>query len=153
MTNEQILEQQVEALEKLLQLKQAVIEELESKVQKLQYPPLPYSGGGAGVINLPSVWTVPPMCTDGLPHQYPSMWGGTSQPSCTKCGQYPSIFNSGAGVITTTSGGASGITINPYQGAVGQGSAGGGTGNVSTYTYADNGAQGYAGSQASGPTR
>jgi hypothetical protein len=36
MTNEQILEQQVEALEKLLQLKQAIIEELESKVQKQQ---------------------------------------------------------------------------------------------------------------------
>ena len=36
MTNEQILEQQVEALEKLLQLRSAIIEELEAKVAKLQ---------------------------------------------------------------------------------------------------------------------
>ena len=32
MTNEEILEKQVEALEKLLQIKQAIIEELEAKV-------------------------------------------------------------------------------------------------------------------------
>ena len=43
MTNEEILERQVEALEKLMQLKQAVIDELEIKVAKLQ-PQLSYPG-------------------------------------------------------------------------------------------------------------
>jgi hypothetical protein len=36
MTNEEILEQQVEALEKLLQLRTAIVGELEAKVAKLQ---------------------------------------------------------------------------------------------------------------------
>jgi hypothetical protein len=36
MTNEEILNQQVEALEKLLKLKQAIVEELEDRVAKLE---------------------------------------------------------------------------------------------------------------------
>jgi hypothetical protein len=42
MTNEEILAQQVEALEKLLQLKQAVIDELESKISKMEMEKLNY---------------------------------------------------------------------------------------------------------------
>lgn len=53
MTNEEILEKQVEALEKLLQLRVAVIEELEAKVAKLSgannygtWQGAPFIGGG-----------------------------------------------------------------------------------------------------------
>ena len=86
LTNEQILEQQIEALEKLLQLKTAVIEELEAKVQKLQnlHPTL-----GGSIVNLPYV-AAPPnsslQCSDGQFHQYPTLFGGSSYPSCVRCG-------------------------------------------------------------------
>jgi hypothetical protein len=113
MTNEQILEKQVEALEKLLQLRSAIIEDLESKVGSLQneiakqnYQPYPYIPGN--IINVPYVgqptYQGIPMpiggagqtivscntCPDGTPHNYPSQWGpnstvGTSL-TCTKCG-------------------------------------------------------------------
>lgn len=46
MTNEEILEKQVEALEKLIQLKQAVIEEQEAKINKLEAERYAYPGGG-----------------------------------------------------------------------------------------------------------
>ena len=118
MNNEEILEKQVEALEKLLQLRQAVIEELESKVSKLEsekfaYPgisspwistpftqpyhpfqPLPYlpgqqgSGGTIVVTNT---------CPDGSTHQYPSLWVGSTSPICMKCG-HP--MNGSSGNIT-----------------------------------------------------
>jgi len=111
MNEKEILEQQVEALEKLLQLRSAIIQELEANVSKLQaekasYPyggvnvpgwittpyiqplqPMPYvpwqggGGGGSGTITITST------CPDGTPHEYPSMWGGTSSPPCNKCGQ------------------------------------------------------------------
>ena len=84
MTNEQILEKQVEALEKLLQLRAAVIEELESKVVKLQgevaaLSPTTY-GGGPG-------WYNP------QPYYYPHVggWGITG--------------GTGAGGVSVTSGG------------------------------------------------
>ena len=108
MTNEEILGQQVEALEKLLQLKEAVIQELESKVNKLELEKVqaPYNqphyipwvgqphwqGGSAGstiTINTHN-------CPDGTPHQYPSGWGtthhGTTHPACVKCGFMPGNF-------------------------------------------------------------
>jgi hypothetical protein len=85
MTNEEILEKQVEALEKLLQLKQAIVEELEAKVSRLEierinFPPLrPH-------INLPSCWPADP-CTDGLHHEYPFPWHSTTPAPCKKCGK------------------------------------------------------------------
>ena len=120
MTNEEILEKQVEALEKLLQLRSAVIEELEAKVINLQNeiaaknhslqwpgqinapyigaPGVPFMpnhlGGGSIIISNSST------CPDGTPHQYPSMWGGTSMPPCSKCGAYQNGI--GGGCITTT---------------------------------------------------
>lgn len=120
MTNEEILEKQVEALEKLLQLRAAIIEDLEQKVADLQnqaakqnFPGIGYPG----VINTP--WISPPItqpwlpgqsgttviisntCPDGTPHQYPSMWGGIGSPTCTKCGGMASL---GAASGTVTSG-------------------------------------------------
>lgn len=60
MTNEQILEQQVDALEKLLKLKQAVIEELETKISRLQNQTIPnlnvpYYGSGQWISSQNSV--------------------------------------------------------------------------------------------------
>ena len=98
MTNEQALEQQVEVLEKLLQLKQALIEELEAKVQRIQVAQIPsypitvpymqpyvqpYVGGTGGITIAGTSF-----CPDGTPHQYPNSWSSNSgQPCCTKCGQ------------------------------------------------------------------
>lgn len=132
MTNEQILEQQVEALEKLLKLKQAVVEELEAKVSRLEnsqlYP---------GVINTPFIpyvrspfTQVVDRCTVGpsFAHEYPSSWGGTTPPRCTKCGmgQWATsgviTSTSHAGVTTIGSGGctggvASGVASNTIDGS------------------------------------
>jgi len=145
MTNEQILEKQVEALEKLLQLRSAIIEELETKVTNLQQeiatknaqiiwpsvttpwtsvpgvtvpynPPTiyPYSGGNSG-----SIVIGPSFCPDGTPHQYPSMWGGTNPPACSKCGNYRSAGLSGilgtltgSAQINGTSGSGSNVSTN-----------------------------------------
>jgi len=123
MTNEQILEHQVEALEKLLKLKQAVVEELEAKVARLQYPylgggisPQPYiqpiggglQGGAGGYGNSGTII----ICN----HEYPSMWGGTGTPPCIKCGQ---PF-SNAGSVTVT-----GYTTSGYIAPTNSGAAGG----------------------------
>lgn len=101
MTNEQILERQVEALEKLLQLKEAVINELENKVDKLQGQQISIgNGSGYQPINVPSVWTTPQpswQCTDGQPHQYPQHWMSINAPCCTKCGQTPQSGYPGLG--------------------------------------------------------
>lgn len=99
MTNEEILEKQVEALEKLLQLKQAIIDEQDSKINKLEmekihsqppYPinlpyignpaPMPFIGGGG--INFDPC-PIGPIHT----HDYPTMWHGTTPPPCSKCGK------------------------------------------------------------------
>jgi hypothetical protein len=123
MTNEQILEQQVEALEKLLQLRAAIIEELEAKVDRLEadkiniapsYPGVnlpwittpyvqPYNpgfGGSSGTIIISS------NCPDGTPHQYPQTWSGTCVP-CVKCGQSMGTISG----ITTQAGGGSNIAF------------------------------------------
>ena len=111
MTNEEILEKQVEALEKLLQLRSAIIEELEARVDKLEtekttnqpytWPysppvittpwinPQPWNPniqfpGGSGSITITNI------CSDGSLHTY-----GPNSGTCTKCGQ-------GLGTITTT---------------------------------------------------
>lgn len=94
MDEKQILERQVEALEKLLQLRSAIIEELEAKVSRLE------NQGGAHFPGVNVPWVSSPYigypqsssvivtntCPDGSPHQYPSLWGGTTNPPCAKCG-------------------------------------------------------------------
>ena len=92
MTKEEILQEQIDAMEKLLKLKQAVVEELEKRVEKLEndlamnrmfpgiFAPPPNQ------INIPSVFTVDP-CPAGGSHDYPTMWGGTTPPPCNKCGK------------------------------------------------------------------
>lgn len=130
MTNEEILEKQVETLEKLLQLKQAVIQELEAKVSRLQNPygygviggsqqyygpggGYPYGGmggagggwqggGSSGIVSFPSVWQSTMTCTDGQPHTV-----GTTN-CCTKCGQQ--CYTSGGTATVQISGGGAGIT-------------------------------------------
>jgi hypothetical protein len=116
MTNEQILEKQVEALEKLLQLKAAVIDELEAKIQRMQpgitwttpqyiqTPYIPYQGGAGGIGTTfgggsgggtITVTGGSASCPDGTPHQYPSMCGGAGPSCCAKCGQ---VINYATGV-------------------------------------------------------
>jgi hypothetical protein len=137
MTNEDILEQQVEALEKLLQLKTAVIEELEAKVSRLEADKAdkaahPYPGVNTPWITQPYIQPYQPniiytpgqsdtitiftACPDGTPHQYPSMWGGTNSPSCAKCGQ-SNIISAGTttGHFTTSPNGNSNVTIGTPQ--------------------------------------
>ncbi len=129
MTNEQILEQQVEALEKLLKLKQAVVDELEAKVNRLQNPYggipgintpyYPYNqpiygcgGGGSGQGNAGGGAGI---TITSCQHEYPSMWGGTGNPPCIKCGhQFGYAGNSGSIIIgngTTNSGAAGGLSF------------------------------------------
>lgn len=106
MDEKEILQRQVDALEKLLQIKEAIIQEQESKIQKLeneaivakfpQYPSFPgvhigpYIGPPQPPFNVPnsvpSVWTNDP-CNDGGFHNYPAPWYGTAAPQCTKCGK------------------------------------------------------------------
>jgi hypothetical protein len=109
MTNEEILDKQVEALEKLIQLKQAVIEELENKISKMElerltipYPHqinIPWIGGGVGGAGGAGYTNT---CPDGLHHQYPSMWGGTTPPSCSRCGQSQPQYGSGWTTVSST---------------------------------------------------
>ena len=84
MTNEEILEKQVQALEKLLQLKQAIVEELEAKVCRLEIErinsPLPQ-------VNIPSCWPADPCPVDGLYHEYPFPWHSITPAPCKKCGK------------------------------------------------------------------
>lgn len=122
MDEKQILEKQVEALEKLLQLRQAVIEELESKVSKLECekinatPSYPLPGtytpwistpyvqpynpgfGGSGFGGSGTI-TISNTCPDGTPHQYPQTYGGTCVP-CVKCGQNIGTITSVTGITT-----------------------------------------------------
>lgn len=81
MTKEEILEQQVEALEKLLQLKQATIEELEERLRNNKsYPSLhgyEYFGARASAHC--------PATVSGT-HEYPTPWFGTIPPKCSACG-------------------------------------------------------------------
>jgi hypothetical protein len=113
MTKEEILEQQVEALEKLLQLRKAVIDELEDKVRKLegaQYPgwigaPIvqPFIGGGIlGGLGGGGQITITNTCPDGTPHQYPNVWNGIGSPHCSKCGA--AQYGSAGGVTVQTTG-------------------------------------------------
>ena len=113
MTNEQILEKQVEALEKLLQLRSAIIEELEIKVASLQNEvarqnlnPFPMTitttpwigqpyGVGGGVITSPNT------CPDGTPHNYAHPHSNGINTYCIKCGCSNLITGGNIGVATT----------------------------------------------------
>jgi hypothetical protein len=104
MTNEQVLEKQVEALERLLRLKEAIIEELDNKVQKLQSQGIT-TGSGAGYSPYVQQFRPSWICSDGNPHQYPQVWQGVVPPPCDKCGQF---------VLQPYQGyGNSGITLSP----------------------------------------
>lgn len=93
--SEELLEKQVEMLEKLLQLKGAVIEELEAKVNKLEMEKAaasyPYSH--THTYTVPNFISNP--CIDGSAHNYPSYWNGTNTPNCTKCGRQQPAATSG----------------------------------------------------------
>lgn len=92
MTNEQILEKQVDALEKLLQIKEAIIQEQEARISKLERdvrPNLnvPYTVPRYFNPNplFPSAFSNP--CPNGQNHEYDFPWLSTSPQPCKKCGQ------------------------------------------------------------------
>lgn len=96
---EQILRDQIVELEKLIELKDKRITELE----KFTSPLVPYNTP----INVPN-FVMPPSfvgpgniitipinaCVDGKPHQYPLFWNGTGNPPCQVCGKSINNFNS-----------------------------------------------------------
>lgn len=112
MTKEEILQEQIDAMEKLLKLKQAIIEDLEKRIDKLEHSPYNQNpfivpNWAPPAVNLPSVWTTPNTCPNGGHHEYPGMWGGTQNPPCNKCGQtMPNPFGAAGGLA-----GGSGTTI------------------------------------------
>lgn len=118
MTNEQLLEKQIEMLEKLLQLKEAVIEELENKIARIQS-----IGNTPYITNIPSVWTtykVPlnqDMCTDGTPHAIPSPWLSVTAPYCTKCG---ATVSTGSTVTVTANNNQPTTNIVPFNNIIKQ---------------------------------
>jgi hypothetical protein len=76
MTEVELLKLQIEALEKLVKIKQDTVAELERQLTlRPLFQPLPQ-------ISIPSVWQVDP-----CQHEYPETWGGTVPPSCKKCGK------------------------------------------------------------------
>ena len=117
MTNEEILEQQVDALEKLLQIKQAIIEEHEQKISRLQadrsigvpgtvintpwighpQPLMPQPG-----INIPSFWPVDPCSAGGGHHDFPYPWFSTQPACCTKCGKAAPNYSTTSTCNSTT---------------------------------------------------
>lgn len=98
-TETEILQKQVDALEKLLQIKEAIIEEQEKKIRGLerdqvyiaprQFPQQPYQPQYPGApmphISLPSVFGE--ICSKGGFHTYPNPWHSTSPAPCDKCGK------------------------------------------------------------------
>lgn len=88
---------QVEALEKLVKIKDDTISALQTQMAlkpttTIQY--IPY----VQPHYITSQW--------GCQHEYPSLWGGTGLPSCIKCGK---AISTGAGVVP-------GLTIQGYVG-------------------------------------
>lgn len=101
MTKEEILQEQLDAMEKLLQLKQAIIDELEEKVRKLSTPPYTTIGGG-GTVFAPHVYTPQTPCDLGV-HDYPTPWYGVIPPTCKVCGKSAGNFNVTYGSNSITS--------------------------------------------------
>ena len=86
MNEVELLKLQVEALEKLIRVKQETIAELEKQLNlartnpvTIQYLPNP------NTILIPSVWTTP--VVDICQHEYPFPWHSISPPPCKKCGK------------------------------------------------------------------
>jgi hypothetical protein len=74
-----ILKAQVKELEKLLELKDKRIKELEKTInENVLFPRI--GTGSSGTITVPSQWTI-------CDHVYPTPWLGTVPPACLKCGQ------------------------------------------------------------------
>jgi hypothetical protein len=111
MTHEEILEKQVEALEKLLQLKQAIMDEQNNKINNLEmnrlYQPLPFQPFNIPKVNVPYIGGVGTQINDFCPigpssnHDYPYIWNGTTPPSCSKCGKQASYGSVATTTLTT----------------------------------------------------
>src|ERR1035437_4036914 len=97
MTNEEILNQQVEALERLLQLKQAIIDERDKKINSLEMSrsnSVPFFGGGSPITIQSTPYDYCPVGPN-YAHNYPTTWSGTMPPSCTKCGKQQQLIYGG----------------------------------------------------------
>ena len=98
MTEKEILEKQVEALEKLLQIKEAIIQEQDSKIARLEneaimapyakpyFPSVQQQVYPAPGLSTPSVWTPQDPCVDGAGHNFNYPWFSTNPQPCAKCG-------------------------------------------------------------------
>lgn len=87
MDEKEILQRQVDALEKLLQIKEAIIQEQEAKISKLEMdshfmPPPPQQP-----VFIPTVFQHDPCPLDGGHHEYHNPWFSTSPQPCKKCGR------------------------------------------------------------------
>lgn len=87
MDNE-ILKKQIEALEKLLSIKDKIIEDLEKRLQNQNIQITPYTET-----------TVSPFLVEVCQHEYPFPWNATIPPNCKKCGQQaqPYVVTYGTG--------------------------------------------------------
>jgi len=137
MTKEEILDEQIEAMEKLLKLKSAIIEEQDNKIQRLEqelsreksthwtpawtpawtpqpiYPGHGWTGGGllgGSTIGLSN-------CPNGGFHEYPLTWSGTTMPACTKCGYHQQAFGT-LGTTTLTTLGTAGLATTATSGYI-----------------------------------
>lgn len=101
MDEKEILQRQIDALEKLLNIKESIIQEQEKKISELErrqdfpgiwappYQPLPTMPPYAPPqppIFIPSVFKHDP-CSDGGPHEYDFPWYSTNPQPCKKCGK------------------------------------------------------------------
>ncbi len=108
MTKEEMLQEQIDMMDKLLKLKQAVIDELEAKIVRLEmapatigapWPGFPWPNPAPGLVNIPSVFGPVDVCPSnpsGL-HDYPNPWNGTQPPCCKACGK--PAWSSSSGTI------------------------------------------------------
>lgn len=99
MDEKEILQRQVEALEKLLQIKEAIIVTQEEKISRLEREAVAYPGINFPPppphqpVFIPSIWQSPPdVCPDGSPHDYPNPWFSTQPAPCKKCGKLAPSF-------------------------------------------------------------
>jgi hypothetical protein len=107
MDEKEILQRQVDALEKLLQIKEAIIQEQDSKISKLEneqvirFPQMPQSPPAfpQQPVWIPSVWTHDPCPANaGGHHEYRNPWHSINPQPCIKCGKtFPS-----SQIITST---------------------------------------------------
>ena len=118
MTKEEILDEQIEAMEKLLKLKSAVIEEQDNKIQRLEqelsreksthwapawspqpmYPGAGWTGTGGGLLGGSTIGLS--NCPSGGFHEYPLTWSNPNAlPPCTKCGYQQQAFGTTLGTI------------------------------------------------------